>query len=209
VAGTNLIKSIPLIGPGLYGAVMGGSEPGPATLLRFYSWHIFGLTLLIVVVGIWHIFRVRRDGGVAVPPPELRRDLARITRFELARREALAAILATVVLLLLSIFFPAPLASPLEETSSLAADARAPWFFLWVQQLLKLGDAFLLGVLIPLGVVVALIWIPYLLPSARPAELGRWFPRGNRLAQIVVLVLVLAILVLTIFALLPSTTFNP
>ncbi len=90
VAGTNLVRSIPLLGNVLYGMLVGGSQPGPATLVRFYAWHIFGLTLPLVLVGIWHIFRVRRDGGIAVPPPEHRQDHARISRNELVRREILA-----------------------------------------------------------------------------------------------------------------------
>ena len=69
VTGTNLVKSIPLLGNVLYRLVVGGTQPGPATLIRFYGWHIFGLTLAAGILVTWHIFRVRRDGGIAVPPP--------------------------------------------------------------------------------------------------------------------------------------------
>ena len=67
VVGANLLKTIPGIGEGLYLFVIGGSEPGAATLTRFYAWHIFGLTAGVAILLIWHIFRVRRDGGIAVP----------------------------------------------------------------------------------------------------------------------------------------------
>jgi quinol-cytochrome oxidoreductase complex cytochrome b subunit len=202
VAGTNLIKSIPVLGKYIYIFVMGSSQPGPGALTRFYSWHIFGLVLLLIVVGAWHIFRVRRDGGIAAPPPEARPEAARITRFELVRREGLAALIATVVLLLLSTFIPAPLAPAMAEVSAQIAEARAPWFFLWVQQLLRLGNAFWMGVAIPLGIVAFLAFIPYLLPNARQAELGEWFPRGGRIAQVCVAILAAAILALTCLALL-------
>jgi hypothetical protein len=66
-----------------------------------------------------------------------------------------------------------------------------------VQQLLKFGNPFLLGVLTPLLVMVVLGLMPYILPTARSEELGRWFPRGNRLAQIVVVTIILVILALT------------
>ena len=69
LVGTNLIKTIPLIGAQLYGALIGGLVPGLATITRFYSWHIFALTLLMAVVLVWHLFRVRRDGGISAPPP--------------------------------------------------------------------------------------------------------------------------------------------
>ena len=72
VTGTNLLKTIPLIGDFLYRIAVGGGEACATALLRFYTWHIFGLTILVVILGFWHAFRVRRDGGIAVPPPQLR-----------------------------------------------------------------------------------------------------------------------------------------
>jgi len=207
VAGTNLVKSIPILGEGLYRLVVGGTQPGPAALIRFYAWHIFGLTLALVGVGAWHLFRVRRDGGIAVPPPEARRDASRISRFELVRREALAAILATAVLIVVASILPAPIAPPIREGSPLAAEARAPWFFLWVQQLLKWGDPFIFGFLIPVMVIVLLAGIPYWLPNPRPDELGRWFPAGNRAASLLLVILVIILLLLTILALSPLSTF--
>lgn len=200
VAGTNLVKTIPGIGSGLYGMLMGGKEPGPATLVRFYAWHIFGLSLVLLSVGIWHIFRVRRDGGVAVPPPEARRDPTRITRFELARREGLTSLLAMALLVVLALVKPAPISPPIEGAASLAADGRAPWFFLWVQQLLRQGNPFVWGVLVPLAILAWFVLIPYILPVAQPRELGTWFPQGNRLAQVSLGMIVVILLVLTVLA---------
>jgi quinol-cytochrome oxidoreductase complex cytochrome b subunit len=204
VAGTNLVRSIPLIGADLYGMVTGGDQPGAATVIRFYAWHIFGLTLFLVGIGAWHIFRVRRDGGIAVPPPDLRSTSDRISRFELVRREGLAAILGSAGLLLLAIALPAPISAPIAETTGLQSEALAPWFFLWVQQLLKLGDPFSWGVLIPLLVLFGLALIPYVLPSPQPGDLGRWLPKTGRLAQVLTAVLVCILVALTILAALPS-----
>jgi quinol-cytochrome oxidoreductase complex cytochrome b subunit/mono/diheme cytochrome c family protein len=201
VVGANLLKTIPLIGEGFYEFLVGGSEPGGATLTRFYAWHIFGLTSAVAILIGWHAFRVRRDGGIAVPPPTQRTDNVRITRFELLRREVLAMVIAGVLLLLVALVFPAPIAQPLSSTSTDISDSRAPWFFLWVQELLKYGDPFLLGVITPVLVVVILGLLPYVVPRPAQAELGRWFPRGNRLAQIVAVLVVIAIFILTILSL--------
>jgi quinol-cytochrome oxidoreductase complex cytochrome b subunit/mono/diheme cytochrome c family protein len=200
VVGTNLLKTLPWVGDGFYEFVIGGSEPGFATLTRFYAWHIFGLTSVVAILIGWHIFRVRRDGGIALPPPAQRTDNGRITRFELLRREILAMVIAGVLLLLIALAIPAPIAQPLSTTSTDISDSRAPWFFLWVQEMLKYGDPFLLGVLVPALVVVALGLLPYLLPTVAQSELGRWFPRGNRPAQIAAVLIVLAILTLTILS---------
>ncbi len=204
VVGTNLIKTMPYIGDKLYEFIIGGVQPGSATLLRFYSWHTFGLTLAMVIVLIWHIFRIRRDGGIAVPPPAFRQSDERISRFELVRREMLVMTSAGIVLLLLSIFWPAPITPPLTDAAVDLSIARAPWFLLWVQQLLKLGDPFLLGVMVPLIILAILILIPYIFPRPSAAELGRWFPKGGRVAQILIVVLVLLLLALTIWAILPA-----
>jgi len=150
VVGTNLIKTIPLIGNALYIVLTGGTQPGLPTLIRFYAWHIFGLTLGATILMVWHAFRVRRDGGIAVPPPQLRADKERINRNELIRREVLATLLTGAALILFSSFIPAPIAQPIADINVMSGDARAPWFFLWVQQMLKWGDPFLWGVVVPL-----------------------------------------------------------
>jgi quinol-cytochrome oxidoreductase complex cytochrome b subunit len=197
VVGTNLLKTIPGIGEQVYQFVIGAGEPGAATLTRFYAWHIFGLALIAGILFTWHIFRVRRDGGIAVPPPDQRPERGRITRFELLRREILAILAASVVLLLFSMLLPAPISQPISNTNAMTADSRAPWFFLWVQQLLKLGDPFVWGVLIPVLVVIGLGLVPYALPNAKKDELGRWFPAGNRIAQVLVSLIIFGILLLT------------
>ncbi len=198
VVGTNLIKSIPGVGETLYRVTVGGTRPGPATLTRFYAWHIFGLGLVAIFFMGWHIFKVRRNGGIAVPPPALRPDPARITRYELVRREVLAMLVTGVVLLVLAAFVPAPIAAPITDISAPSPDARAPWFFLWVQHMLGWGDPFVWGVAVPLVVLIVLAVIPYVLPRPADAELGQWFPRSGRIAQGVLGIVALGVVVLTV-----------
>ncbi len=197
VTGTNLLKTIPGVGAGVYAWLLGGDQPGQAALVRFYTWHVFGLTLALVGFGAWHLFRVRRDGGIALPPPELRPQSARITRFELARREGLAMLWLSAGLVLLAVCFPAPLAGAFVPDAPLA-EARAPWFFLWVQALLKWGDPFWLGVVTPGLALLLLALLP--LGPIRPEELGRWLPRSGRPAQLLAAGLGLLVLALTIWA---------
>ncbi len=205
IVGTNLLKTVPWVGDWLYRLAVGGPEPALSSVERFYTWHIFVLTLVMIVLGAWHIFRVRRDGGVAVPPPDQRTDNARISRFDLVRREVLVMLIAGVVVLFVSVFFPAPIERPITQAIVDIHNARAPWFFLWVQQLLKWGDPFFWGVALPVILLIVLAVLPYILPQTSNAELGRWFPRGNRLAQLIVIVITLAIIILTIIFLIPTT----
>jgi len=205
VVGTNLLKTVPWIGNSLYQLAVGGPEPGLSSLERFYTWHSFVLTLAMIILGAWHIFRVRRDGGIAMPPPDQRKDNTRISRFDLVRREVSVMVIAGIILLIISMVFPAPIEQPITQAAVDIDNARAPWFFLWVQQLLKLGDPFLWGVALPVLLLVLLALLPYILPQTSENELGRWFPRGNRVAQIIVIAITLILLILTIIFITPTT----
>jgi len=199
-AGTNLLKSIPLVGNGLYIFIVGGSEPGPSSLVRFYSWHIFGLTLAFGIVMVWHLFRVRRDGGISTATAGQSESPERITRIDLLKREVLAMFIGGIILLILSTFIPAPIAPPIRGSTMLTADSSAPWFFLWVQQLLKLGDPFLLGVLLPLATILFISALPYIFKDVKQNEAGRWFPRSGRIVQLLFSIIAVIIIALTLFS---------
>jgi menaquinol-cytochrome c reductase cytochrome b/c subunit len=75
-------------------------------------------------------------------------------------REVIAFQLLTVVLVLISLFWDAPLeqvANPLVTPNP----AKAPWYFLGLQELLHYFPPIMAGVLIPALVVIALVIIPY------------------------------------------------
>ena len=204
LTGTNLLKTIPLIGDSLFSIAVGGGEVCSTALLRFYTWHIFGLTILVVILGFWHAFRVRRDGGIAVPPPQLRADVTRIPRDELVRREVLTMFIVSIALIILSSFAPAPIAAAMSvsirESVTESVDVRAPWFFLWVQQMLKWGDPFIFGVLIPTSILTFLALIPYIFPQPADVDIGQWFPKSNRVVQIIVGAIAFIVIFLTLLA---------
>ena len=107
VVGTNLIKDIPLIGHTLYQMIVGGTEIGAATPVRFYGWHLFGLTLPALILMVWHGFKVRRDGGIS---HQLRvgDHTPRIDRHQLVKTETATALIVLAALLLISIVLPRP-----------------------------------------------------------------------------------------------------
>lgn len=64
--GTNIAGYAPAVGPILQGLLLGGPEVGQNALIRFYTLHIAVLpTLMLVLVSV-HLWRVRKDGGLAV-----------------------------------------------------------------------------------------------------------------------------------------------
>lgn len=191
LVGTNLVKEIPGIGSALYRFLVGGEGIGGATLLRFYTWHVFGLALLAFVFTIWHLFRVRRDGGISHRERE-----PRVGREQLVRTELTAALLTLAALVGLSLVADAPLGPP-ADPSALVAEPQAPWFFLWVQELLRVTSPLLAGVLTPLAILLVLSILPYTLDRSG-AGVGQWFNRPGRVVQVVFLTIVVAIVLLTL-----------
>jgi menaquinol-cytochrome c reductase cytochrome b/c subunit len=75
-------------------------------------------------------------------------------------REAIAFQILTVVLVVVALFWNAPLeqlANPLVTPNP----AKAPWYFLGLQELLHFFPPIVAGILIPTLVVIALVVIPY------------------------------------------------
>jgi quinol-cytochrome oxidoreductase complex cytochrome b subunit len=193
--GTNLLKEIPAIGPSLYRFVVGGESIAGPALLRFYTWHIFGLALPALLITTWHIFRVRRDGGISHRQPE-----PRVRREQLVRIELMAALLTLAALLGLSLLSDAPL-GPAADPTVIVTAPHAPWFFRWVQELLRAAPSPLLaGVLTPLAVLLLLGLLPYTLDRSDDG-VGQWFNRPGRVAQAVFLLVFVVIAGLTVQAL--------
>jgi quinol-cytochrome oxidoreductase complex cytochrome b subunit len=63
--GTNITGYAPLVGPWLRFILLGGFEVGQNALTRFYALHIIVLPLLMAGAVSVHIWRVRKDGGLA------------------------------------------------------------------------------------------------------------------------------------------------
>jgi quinol-cytochrome oxidoreductase complex cytochrome b subunit len=63
--GTNIAAAIPAIGPAVRELLIGGRNIDQPTLLRFYVLHIVFLPGLLGVLFAYHMWRVRKDGGLA------------------------------------------------------------------------------------------------------------------------------------------------
>ena len=68
--GTNLAGYAPGAGPALRELMLGGQEVGQNALIRFYTLHIAVLPLLITGLVSVHVWRVRKDGGLAISDPD-------------------------------------------------------------------------------------------------------------------------------------------
>jgi quinol-cytochrome oxidoreductase complex cytochrome b subunit len=63
--GTNIAGYAPVAGPALRQMLLGGVEVSQNTLIRFYTLHVAFLPVALVLIISLHIWRVRKDGGLA------------------------------------------------------------------------------------------------------------------------------------------------
>src|SRR4051812_25691890 len=80
---------------------------------------------------------------------------------DLVYTEMLCMILLTIVMIVWSVALRAPLEEPANPTSS-PNPAKAPWYFLGLQEMLVYFDPWLAGVVLPTLIIVGLMAIPYI-----------------------------------------------
>lgn len=160
--GASIITYIPIIGDTLSRLLLGGPEVGAATLLNFYSLHISFIPLGIVILMSYHFWRVRKDGGLTIPKTLNEDEAAKMERVttipHLVRRELVFAIAWLAIIFTWSMFVPAPLEGIANPAVS-PNPAKAPWYFLGIQELLLHFHPFIGAILIPglaLGVLAML-----------------------------------------------------
>ncbi|HEY5915335.1 MAG TPA: cytochrome bc complex cytochrome b subunit [Verrucomicrobiae bacterium] len=166
--GTNLVKSVPLIGGWSLQVLRGGSDVTINTLYRFFAIHVVILPLSFVLLVSLHLLFVQRQGMAA---PLGAKAAPRGMKFfpGFALRDVLLWLACLMVLLVLSVFLPyGPGIPGLDWELGQKADPFAPaypgikpeWYFLWEYQLLKEFPPRLFGME---GPQVCLLLITFLL----------------------------------------------
>ena len=120
-------------------------------------------------------------------------------------RAAVAIEVLAIALVLLSLFWDAPL-EELADPMQTPNPAKAPWYFLGLQELLHYFPPVIAGVLIPTMVIVALIVIPYF--NINVEAQGVWLrdkQKRLRVVGIVVGLMSVLFLVMQVWAILIPT----
>jgi len=97
----------------------------------------------------------------------------------LLRMEFLAAIIVTLILMIWSITLNAPLEEPSNPTLTMNP-AKAPWYFLGLQEMLVYFDPWMAGVVLPTLILVGLMAVPYL--DANPLGNGYYTFKQRKFA---------------------------
>lgn len=172
--GTSMLDYVPAAGPLLQQLLRGGDEVGPRTLTVFFVLHIVLMPVALALLLPAHFWLVRKAGGVVVPPNK--DDAAESRRLpvrpHLTTREATASLVVVAAMLVLALAMNAPLEEPANPGLS-PNPAKAPWYFMGVQELLVHLHPFFAVVVVPLAAAIVLLRLPAL--DAATVGAGTWF----------------------------------
>ncbi len=175
---TGMLGYVPGIGAWLQEVTRGGAEIGGNTLTLFYAIHTTFVPVCLILFMAWHFWRVRKAGGVVVPPrtEEDGEPLPGGDRIlvlpNLLFRELVAGLVTVALVMLFSLFVNAPLSEAANPGMS-PNPAKAPWYFVGFQELLLHFHPWFSVMMIPLAGALALALIPYMEYDSETA--GRWF----------------------------------
>ena len=173
---TSMLDYVPWIGSNLKSWILGGDEPGPATLMNFYALHTAILPVSMLLVLPFHFWRIRKADGIVVrraPGEELPSPLPMVkTVPHLVTREAAMALLVVAVMLVIAMLFDAPLAEQANPGLS-PNPTKAPWYFMGIQEILMHFHPLFAALVIPSLLILGLLYIPYIQYEERTQ--GVWF----------------------------------
>jgi quinol-cytochrome oxidoreductase complex cytochrome b subunit len=171
--GASMVEAAPpeIVGQTLNLLLRGGPDIGANGLLRFYLLHVLAVPAVLFIFTGVHYYKVVVHGH-SLPPGEenIGEDTAKRVPLDkrvyfipdiLTSEIMWIAVTTLVLVVMVTWFFHAPLENHADPQVT-PLGTTAPWYFLWIQGALKLGDKVLWGIIFPTIVVVFLLVMPYL-----------------------------------------------
>ena len=200
--GASMVEAIPpeIVGRNVNLLVRGAPEFGANGLLRFYLLHVVALPLAGIVAFGVHYYKVIHHGHSLPPEGEkVGEDTAKRVPMDsrvyfmpeiLTRELWYVAGLMAVLFAAAAYFYNPPALEPHANPLITPLHTTAPWYFLWLQGLLKIGDKVIWGLIVPGAATGLLLLLPYL--EVGPSR--RYGDRRIGLSLAAMLVAVMAIL---------------
>jgi ubiquinol-cytochrome c reductase cytochrome b subunit len=163
--GSSMADATPLLGDAVNKLLRGSVDVGGQTLLRFYLLHIFLLPGLAIILISVHYYAVRKQEISPIHElfdnmPPTRRKIPFLpdqVYFEVA-----AIAFLTFGLIAINQFFWNATLEGHANAFVTPQHTKAPWYFLFLQGMLKVGDKFFFGLLLFGLIFAALIVLPYI-----------------------------------------------
>lgn len=163
--GTSMAEAAPLVGDAINKLLRGGIDIGAGALLRFYLLHIFALPMLAIILISVHYYAVRKHEISPIHelfenrPPSKRK--IPFLPDQLFFEVAVIALLTFAFIFINQYFWEAKLESHANAFET-PQHTKAPWYFFWLQGMLKLGDKQIMGLVLPGVIIGGLALLPYL-----------------------------------------------
>jgi len=138
--GTEIAKTVPLLGDFMTKFLRGGEDVTGATLSRFFGFHVAILPGIFIALLALHLIFIQRQ-GMAVPdkwaelPESKRKKIPFFPNFLM--RDLLIWLLIINILAILAVFFPWEIGKKADELASAPAGIKPEWYFLFMFQALK------------------------------------------------------------------------
>lgn len=181
--GASMVEAAPpaIVGENLNLLLRGAPQMGANGLLRFYLLHVLAVPAILFIFTGVHYYKVIVHGHSLPPQKEnIGEDTAKRTPLDkrvyfipdVLTSEIMWIAVTTFIMVMLCVwFYHAPLENHADPQIT-PLGTTAPWYFLWIQGALKLGDKVFWGIIFPTIFLVFLMAWPYMdtNPSRRYAD---------------------------------------
>ena len=143
--GTEVPKSVPLLGRWGVSLIRGADYVGQETLTRMYSLHVIVLPLIAVLAAAFHIL-YNQYSGVSIPAGTITNGKPIPFFPNFATRDLLAWLAGFAVLIALATLVPRELGDKADPMASAPPGMKPEWYFLPLYQTLRMVPASLAGI---------------------------------------------------------------
>jgi quinol-cytochrome oxidoreductase complex cytochrome b subunit len=176
--GTDIPRSLPLVGPWITKFLRGGEDITGDTLTRFFSFHVCILPLLMFFLLAVHIYLIQKQGMSLPLAVEGKKEKVKEIPFwpNFVYREMIVWLFLLGVLFSLAIFFPPSLDKAADLMAPAPQGIRPEWYFLFLFQTFKIFPSkifFLTGEALAVLVILVEGILFFFLPlfDNKPAEM--------------------------------------
>ena len=165
--GTSMVEAAPVFGNQVNLLLRGSPDIAANGLLRFYLLHVVLVPFVAILVVSIHYYKVSREHSISLPAKYEEGDIPAEEKKAAKQRIDLIpdlltheVFLVSLALFILMLLILGGYKVPLEHVANpqkTPLDTEAPWYFLWLQGMLKIDPASVIeGILGSLGITVEL-----------------------------------------------------